>query len=594
MSDRKLFGILLIALAGVAVLLELGRMEVYTENEGQRLAPPAEMLRSGDFVIPTLNGEIYLAKPPLLYWTIAGFYTAAGAITPFLGRLPVALSAVLLAFLIYRFAARHGSPRIGQFTALGLLASPYFLERARWAELDTPLLLTTFLAIALLYEAWQADSASRRLAFAVASGAALAAAALLKGPVPYLFVGAALLARILVESTRLDQTIKRLMQWTVICIVIEAVRLLLRVPFPFVLAAAVLGWLVLLVRDARHAVWPQLRLALIALVVSVALVAPWAAAVLSRLDWAFLNTLLHSEVVDRTHTATEINSGSPFYYLIALPVMLLPLGLLLPFHFSRTLWQEEGLFYRFCVLLGWLNLATFSLIAGKEYEYVMPAAPFLLIASATTLARSAEGDTTRERWIVYWRRFGTGLFSFAAVGLAIWTAIEEFHPLLLVETAVLGAIALLVLYSTFVRTRIPESGVRILMAGVLVVTSALLTRSFHYTGDRTPREIGTLCGDLKREGFTVESSDIFASVAFYTAIPIVEDINPESVVAKMNGDTPYFYLTREKFLQAFKGKDDQVEELVLSGPFTNKDLVLIGNAAAREAFSKRADSASPE
>jgi hypothetical protein len=62
------------------------------------------MLDSGDWVTARLNGVPYLEKAPLKYWLIALTYKAFG-VHDWAARIPVALSAILLAWLTARFAA---------------------------------------------------------------------------------------------------------------------------------------------------------------------------------------------------------------------------------------------------------------------------------------------------------------------------------------------------------------------------------------------------------------------------------------------------------------------------------------------------------
>src|SRR4030042_5021562 len=50
-----------------------------------------EMIQSGDWVVPRFNGEIFLHKPPLLFWLIALPSKIYGSVTPLLARLPSAL-----------------------------------------------------------------------------------------------------------------------------------------------------------------------------------------------------------------------------------------------------------------------------------------------------------------------------------------------------------------------------------------------------------------------------------------------------------------------------------------------------------------------
>jgi 4-amino-4-deoxy-L-arabinose transferase-like glycosyltransferase len=70
------------------------------------------MITSGDWVTPRLDGVIYLEKPPLIYWMIAVTYKVFG-VHDWAARLPVALSAIALcwitaAFGIWAFGKRTG------------------------------------------------------------------------------------------------------------------------------------------------------------------------------------------------------------------------------------------------------------------------------------------------------------------------------------------------------------------------------------------------------------------------------------------------------------------------------------------------------
>ncbi|HEY1900514.1 MAG TPA: phospholipid carrier-dependent glycosyltransferase [Steroidobacteraceae bacterium] len=52
-------------------LISLGHRALYNEDEGRYAEIPREMLASGDWVIPRLNGLVYIEKPPLQYWATA-------------------------------------------------------------------------------------------------------------------------------------------------------------------------------------------------------------------------------------------------------------------------------------------------------------------------------------------------------------------------------------------------------------------------------------------------------------------------------------------------------------------------------------------
>ena len=578
------FSVVLVALAVCAIFLELGRMDVYMDNEGQRVAPPYEMLVSGDYVIPTLNGEVYLAKPPLLYWMTAAVYRATGVVNEWTGRLVTAAFGVLLVLIIYVYVRRVADESIARLAAVGMLAAPYFLERARWADLDIPLTVAVFLAVAALRASWLATWTGRRFGMAMVAGLCIGAAILLKGPAPLLFLSAALFAEIIVSGKDPAGTTRRGMLWTILCVVLEFVRMLLGINAPVVLTLFILGWIVLALANASRGTVMRVGVWIGALALGVVIALPWGLTVLYRMGWDWIAALLDNQVVERTYTASRINSGTPLYFILALPVMLLPWGLLLPWHASRLMWRLGDNFYRFCLLTGWLSVFLFSLIAGKEYEYILPATPFLIIATAYHLAWAASNAEMPDwfaRWLRRWRRGLTTIYVVAAVIVVPYVVVAEFHPVLLIECGLLVAAILALLIRRGRRTTSLIRLVSFGAAAALVVTAALLvSRSFHYGPDRSPRALGQLCGRLIEAGYRVESTKTYPPVAWYARRPIPETIEPREVLAKLAGEAPYFYLTREKFAEMMQ-HDLPWKELAVAGPIRYRDLVLLANPAGK-------------
>ena len=62
---------LVFAACAVLWLLGLGFRGLFNPDEGRYAEIPREMLASGDWVIPHLNGLVYIEKPPLQYWASA-------------------------------------------------------------------------------------------------------------------------------------------------------------------------------------------------------------------------------------------------------------------------------------------------------------------------------------------------------------------------------------------------------------------------------------------------------------------------------------------------------------------------------------------
>ena len=96
-----------LALISVFACLLLGLSHPLQDlNEGLYARIPQEMLQSGHWIVPTVNGVPYLEKPPLMYWLTAAAYAMFGANEWTARSAPVVGAALLLA-AVYWFARRH-------------------------------------------------------------------------------------------------------------------------------------------------------------------------------------------------------------------------------------------------------------------------------------------------------------------------------------------------------------------------------------------------------------------------------------------------------------------------------------------------------
>lgn len=590
-TPSRRFAWFLVALTLFVLLFEVSRMDVWSDNEGQRATPPAEMLRYGQYVVPTINHVDYLAKPPLLYWVIAGVYKVTGVISPLTARIPIVLAATVLVLCLYLCLRKEMGEGAARWGALAFLASPYFFEHSRWAELDIPLTLHLFLAILLLRAACRAASVGRSLLFAVAGGVSLGAAILLKGPVPFLFLWAAWIAHQFETGDNRAHALRTCVTWSVVAFGVEVV---LKMPvlwavgrwapgaakavaFPYALVFVFVLWSVFAWRQAHERRSRDAGLWMLALVVGVALVTPWCIAVLHAKGWPYIDRLLSGEVVERTHTATEINSGSPFYFLYALPAMLAPWGLLLPYHASRRAWQERPSVYRFSVITGWLSVLVFSLIAGKEFEYILPALPFLMIATAFTLGDIQEEDagTIRDKWLRIWKLAIPLILLAAITGIAAYAMFSFRHYVLWIEVWALVAVGGAAL-ERGLRSR--ERRLAAIVCLTLVVLLGWLTMRAHYVNEHhSPRTLAQLSGELVRRGYDVEAAKVPPAFSFYAQAEIPTQVDADAIVNKLKGDKPYFYVTRDKWLELMSNPEIGSASRVVAGPCTKKGFILIGN-----------------
>ncbi|HTH50190.1 MAG TPA: glycosyltransferase family 39 protein, partial [Candidatus Limnocylindria bacterium] len=113
----------------------LGAGELY-RTETLRAVLAAEMLRSGNWVVPTLYGEPLLTKPPGMYIAIALASWPVGAVTETTARLPSAVAATVTVWLLYWYFARQTGRQGGLVAALLAPVSFLWLDKAPSAEID--------------------------------------------------------------------------------------------------------------------------------------------------------------------------------------------------------------------------------------------------------------------------------------------------------------------------------------------------------------------------------------------------------------------------------------------------------------------------
>jgi 4-amino-4-deoxy-L-arabinose transferase-like glycosyltransferase len=236
-------GVALLAAVAVLYLQGLGHSPLLEPDEGRYASIPREMLASGDWVVPRLNGVVYAQKPPLGYWLTAVAFRLAG-VGEESARLAPALSAIATVGVAAWFGVRAFGPAAGIAGAAMLATMPLFFLFGRLAILDMPLTLFLTLAIVCLYRA--AEDGRRR--WPVGAALAVGAAVMTKG-----LVGVVLPAGIVVVAALVEHD-RRLVTRALVPL---AAGTLLAVPWFLLLEARVPGALeFLIVRHhlARYAV----------------------------------------------------------------------------------------------------------------------------------------------------------------------------------------------------------------------------------------------------------------------------------------------------------------------------------------------------
>ena len=102
---KTVFTISILLFFLIAYILPLGVRHLVVPDETRYAEIPREMMASGDFIVPRLNGLRYFEKPVLGYWVNAGSMLLLGE-NNFAVRLPSALAVGLSALLIYMLIGR--------------------------------------------------------------------------------------------------------------------------------------------------------------------------------------------------------------------------------------------------------------------------------------------------------------------------------------------------------------------------------------------------------------------------------------------------------------------------------------------------------
>ncbi len=195
-------------------------------QEGLRALVSQEMRDAGDFLVPRLHGDAYLAKPPLVYWLTNALWTITGASSPVIPlRLVSGLAGaatITLTFALFRalpLAARTRpralsaqTPDAPHAAPVSLADAPYFaalcltplsllVYQARSGEIDV---LTAPATVLGLWAAARAVTrhAARRILYQLTLVAAFAWLTLAKGPPGGLVLLATLLAWPLIDAAR--------------------------------------------------------------------------------------------------------------------------------------------------------------------------------------------------------------------------------------------------------------------------------------------------------------------------------------------------------------------------------------------------------
>jgi 4-amino-4-deoxy-L-arabinose transferase-like glycosyltransferase len=380
----------------VLLALELPGSWLFAPDEARYAEIPREMLASGDFVTPHLNGAHYFEKPPLLYWLNAGSIALLGH-TPYAARLPTRLATLGTALVLLAGLGSSVAPGLGLWAALIYLSAVlgFWLGRMNLTDglLTFTLTLAFFCMRSFLRAREEGRGGGRYLAgLGLATGLAL----LTKGLIGIVFPGGVLVlwAAILGKWRRVGEAIVS--------------------PAPLVFLAVTVPWFVLT----------------------------------ERANPGFAQIFFVREHLLRYATPEASRPGPIYYFVVTFVLGFLPwtvlaaraFGPLATFRREQLARHADQLFFALWFVL---VIAFFSLSHSKLIPYILPAFPAAAALTAYAVVRAERlrspvlahallASVALPAGLVYGMhsgdvgRYGAGwlgVFALAAVLAGAWAAV---------------------------------------------------------------------------------------------------------------------------------------------------------------------------
>jgi 4-amino-4-deoxy-L-arabinose transferase-like glycosyltransferase len=327
--EKRYFWI--IFFAGILLFFPLlGFRALWDPGEGRYAAISLEMIKSGNFLTPTLNYLRYFEKPPLAYW-LNSFGMHIFGINEFGARFFTGLSGFLTVLTTY-FFAKHTFNRKTAFLSAGiLLSSAGFFAYSQILELD--MMLTLFVSAGMFFLFLGFEKKKNPVLFTHLGYFSLGLGCLIKGPVAV------------------------------------------------VLPAVIFPAYLILTGQLRR-IWKLYPISgcLLFLVVS----APWFIAV-SLKEPGFAHFFFIHEHLERFTSTTHSRKGSVFYFIPVVAVGIFPWIVTL-LHGAKNVWdktinkeKESARPLIFLALSFIVFFGFFSVSGSKRPPYLLPVFPALAV-----------------------------------------------------------------------------------------------------------------------------------------------------------------------------------------------------------------------
>jgi 4-amino-4-deoxy-L-arabinose transferase-like glycosyltransferase len=188
--NSRLRAVLVVLLVWAVIYLPaLGSIAIKGE-EGRRILPAIEMLKTGNYIVPEVGGNPYFRKPPLVNWMVATSFRIFRVRNEWTARLPSAIGVLAVAIALVTVARASLGPPGSIIAALIWMTNIGMIEKGRLIEIEA--LYISLCGLAIIF--WLSFLGRSPWLIWVPSFIFLGLGLLAKGPLHLVFFYAVVLA----------------------------------------------------------------------------------------------------------------------------------------------------------------------------------------------------------------------------------------------------------------------------------------------------------------------------------------------------------------------------------------------------------------
>ncbi len=534
------YAILLIA-GATFFLVNLGKASLWDVDEGRNATCAYEMMVSGIYVVPTLNSELRVDKPVLLYWLQILAYEVLG-VNETAARLPSALAALATLLVCYELGRSLFGKTTGLLAGLILAGTPLMIASARFANPDA--LLHLFLVLTM-FCFWQSQRGGAW--WSAAMGASCGLAVLAKGPIG-LVVPLAIAGCYCLWIRNAGMLSRRRLNLAVLTF------LLVALPWYVLVAIETKGEFVegfLMIHNVhRFLATANLHSASYGFypVVLILGTLPWSIFAVPAVWYAFAPDKQTSRQGDKEtrrqgdEETGECPSSSPCHLVTLSPCH--------PVTLSPCLSHSAVPRFLFC----WIGVIVlfFSLAATKLPNYILPVAVPCVLLVASYLVRWCRGEIRPPAWLIHVGLgalvlIGVGIVAGTLIGSGVWRlrGVKDTFPGLergavLALGPVVGA---LVCWWLWRRGRQAALVCTFTLAGLAFLAPVALWANAFWDDYKAPRALVAESNMRDTERNIVIATwklEHLPSLNFYSRRDIVRCESPEQILDYLNWDSAHW------------------------------------------------------